>query len=223
LKIEWNTFFKPRRVLKRNFPTGTILFTGHQGAGKSLSASHYLYKLKQRYPNLYIYSNIKLAIADKILTSEQIADYILDVRDDGAPIAFFIDEIQTVLFQSKKAVSFETFKAICQQRKTQKTIIGTMQEFLDLDITYRRQLQSQVQTFNWGAFQIELWRDPETLVYDAKKNDYIGKTKDVVLWKRHNEAYDLYDTFEIVGATMKIDVKAQQAARKTPLPLKEGK
>ena len=116
MSIEWNTFLKKRRKEKRGFPTGTIFFTGSQGAGKSLSATHYIKKLKDRYPNLYIYSNIKLKIADKLLTSDQIADHILDVKDDR-PIAFFIDEIQTVLFSGKKAVSMETFKAICQQRK----------------------------------------------------------------------------------------------------------
>ena len=67
MSIEWNTFLKKRRKEKRGFPTGTIFFTGSQGAGKSLSATHYIKKLKDRYPNLYIYSNIKLKIADKIL------------------------------------------------------------------------------------------------------------------------------------------------------------
>lgn len=216
MSIEWNTFLKKRRKEKRGFPTGTIFFTGSQGAGKSLSATHYIKKLKDRYPNLYIYSNIKLKIADKILTSDQIADHILDVKEDR-PIAFFIDEIQTVLFSGKKAVSMETFKAICQQRKAEKTIIGTMQEFLDLDIKYRRQLRSQVECFRFWAIQFELWKDPESLRFDSRKNDYIGKTRHINIWKRHNEAYDIYDTYEIVGATMDIDPnKREQYSKQKP-------
>lgn len=207
--IEWDTFTKKRRKEKWTFPTGTVFFTGPQGAGKSLSATHYIKKLKDRYPNLYVFSNIKLTIADKVLTSDEIADHILDVMDDR-PIAFFIDEVQTVLFSGKKAVSMETFKAICQQRKAQKTIIGTMQEFLDLDIRYRRQLQAQVEVFRFGAVQFELWKDPESLRFDRRKNDYVGRTKRINIWKRHNEAFDIYDTYEIVGATMNIDPATRQ-------------
>lgn len=207
--VEWKTFIKKRRTVKRGFPTGTVFFTGKQGGGKSLSASHYLQRLKDNYPNLYIYSNIQLAIADKVIKSEEVKDHILEKKFDSdgneIPIAFFLDEIQTVLYSSKKAVSFETFKAICQQRKALKTIIGTMQEFLDLDIKYRRQLQAQVECFHYGAVQFELWKDPDTLKFDPDKNDYVGRTKRINIWKRHNEAYDIYDTYEIVDATMDID------------------
>lgn len=220
MSIEWKTFTKPRRKVKRGFPTGTVFFTGKQGAGKSLSASHYLQMLKTKYPNLYIYSNIKLAIADKVIRSEEVADYILDkkIEEDGTeiPIAFFLDEIQTVLFSGQKSVSFETFKAICQQRKALKTIIGTMQEFLDLDIKYRRQLQAQVECLHYGAVQVELWKDPESLKFDANQNDYVGRTRKVNIWKRHNEAYDIYDTYEIVNATMNMDnSKKQQCMKQT--------
>lgn len=207
--IEWNTFLKKRRKDKRGFPTGTVFFTGPQGAGKSLSATHYLKKLKDKYPDLYIYSNIQLTIADKVLTSDQIADHILDIKDDR-PIAFFIDEVQTVLFSGKKALSMETFAAICQQRKAKKTIVGTMQEFLDLDIRYRRQLRAQVECFKFGAIQVELWKDPESLKYDSRQNDYVGRTVRINIWKRHNEAFDIYDTYEIVGATMDIDINKQK-------------
>lgn len=221
--VEWKTFAKKRRTVKRGFPTGTVFFTGKQGAGKSLSASHYLWKLKKQYPNLYIYSNIQLQIADKVIKSEEVADYILDKKIDAdgneIPIAFFLDEIQTVLFSGKKSVSFETFKAICQQRKALKTIIGTMQEFLDLDIKYRRQLQAQVECFHFANVQFELWKDPESLRFDANKNDYVGRTKKVNIWKRHNDAYDIYDTYEIVNATMDIDQSKRSLYEKAKQPV----
>lgn len=239
LHIEANTYFKKRRKNKRGFPTGTVFFTGRQGAGKSLSASHYLARLKKRYPDLYIYSNIKLKIADKVLRSDEIADHILDRKIEGEacgrcskcldnelcvnqkeiPIAFFIDEIQTVLFSEKKSVSFETFKAICQQRKALKTIIGTMQEFLDLDIKYRRQLLAFVECIYFGNTQFELWKSPSTLKYDPKVMNYVAKTFDVRIWKRHNEAYDIYDTYEIVGATLGMSVEKQQAHSTKHIPV----
>lgn len=238
--IEFKTFTKKNTRTKRGFPVGTVFFTGAQGKGKSLSATHYLKRLKERYPDLYIYSNIKLKIADRILKSDEVADHILDRRIEGEacgecevcldperqdygelcvnqkeiPIAFFLDEIQTVLFSAKKSVSFETFRAICQQRKALKTIIGTMQEFLDLDIKYRRQLQSVVEVFNFSSVQFELWKDPTTLKYDQERMDYVGRTREVRIWKRHNEAYRIYNTLEIVDATMGVDEAKRQLYQK---------
>lgn len=240
MRIEWTTFTKKRTPTKRGFPTGTLFFTGSQGAGKTLSATHYLQRLKDKYPDLYIYSNIKLRIADKVITSDEVADHILDRRilgdpcgvcpsclekqlpdyfDTGQlcaeqreqPIAFFLDEVQTVLFSSNKSVSFETFKAICQQRKALKTIIGTMQEFLDLDVKYRRQLQSFIECFPFGGIQIEIWKNPAKMKYNQEAMDYVAPAMDLVIWKRHDLAFNIYDTLEIVNASMNVDPAKKQA------------
>lgn len=249
MRVEFKTFTKKRSSMKRGFPTGTVFFTGSQGAGKSLSATHYLQRLKEKYPDLYIYSNINLKIADKVIKSHEVADYILDRKIKGEPcgecsvcldklkedyfdngelckkqteipIAFFLDEIQTVLFSGKKSVSFETFKAICQQRKALKTIVGTMQEFLDLDIKYRRQLNSVVECLHFGSIQLELWKDPNSLKYSDEARDYIGRTRDVGIWKRHDDAYKIYNTLEIVDASMDIDeTKRQQFSKQKPLTI----
>ena len=217
LAIEWKTFFKERRKLKRSFPTGTMLFTGAQGKGKTLSASHYIERLKVQYPDVYIYSNIDLSIADKIITPDEIPKYILDKRD--VPVIFFLDEIQTVLFakdSGNKSVSFETLRAIAQQRKAQKTIIGTLQNYLDLDIKYRRQFVGYVECSFFGALQFELWKDGQSLKFDQKAGEYVGRVRDIRLWKRHNKAYDLYDTFQIVDATLNMDFNKEAQHMKQP-------
>jgi len=214
MKIEFDTFFKPRRSEKNPFPSGMVIFVGPQGSGKSLCATHYIKKLKEKYPNLYVYSNIYLTIADKIIDSSDVANHILEDQA-GRPIVFFIDEIQNVLYNKKSSINFETFQAICQQRKAKKTIISTAQQFLDLDIRYRRQLLAQVECIGkkYSKFQIELWKDPNTLQYDPTKLNYVGKTFDVHLWKRHNDAFDIYNSYEIVRATMDLDKTAQLQAR----------
>ena len=249
-RIEFSTFIKKRTPSRRGFPTGTVFFTGSQGAGKTLSATHYLASLKVKFPNLYIYSNISLAIADKIITSDEVAKYILDRKLEGkpcgvctvctrkpeefdngelceqvteVPIAFFIDEIQTVLFNNKKAVSFETFKAICQQRKALKTIIGTMQEFLDLDIKYRRQLYSFVECFHFGSVQFEIWKNPGKMKYNQDTMDYVAPAMDWNIWKRHDLAYAIYNTLEIVNASMQVDEDKRKAySKQQPVALAQS-
>jgi len=201
MKIFYKTFFKKRTRDKSYFPIGTVLFVGPQGAGKTLSAVHYLEYLKQKYPDLLIFSNIYLKNATKVLSVDEITEYLL--KDFGRqPVAFLLDEIQ-ILLRAKntkgvRALSEDTLMSISQQRKANKTIIGTLQEFLDLDISYRRQLQAQVQVRHIGNIQIELWRDPNTLQYDAEKNDYIGRVNDIWIYHRHDELFGLYDTYELV-------------------------
>lgn len=236
MKIEWNTLFKKRSRQTRGFPTGTVLFVGKQGAGKSLSATHYIERLKARYPKLYVYSTVKLAIADKIIKPEEVANYILDKKVEGEPcgqcdrcirhelcidqeeipIAFFIDEIHTVLSNKKKAVSIEVMRAISQQRKALKTIVATVQVSVDLDISYRRQLAYQVECWHFGDLQFELWLDAETLKFDQERNKYIGKNVETRVWKRHDLAFSIYDTLEIVNSSMDIDSNLKQQYLNAP-------
>lgn len=212
MKIEWSTIPKECRNDDKDFPSGTVFFTGRQGAGKTLSAGHYIARLKERFPDLYIYSNIQYALADKVITSEEVAKYILDKRPDGAPIAFLLDEVQTVLFNGKKAISLEVFKSVCQQRKAKKTIIGTAQSFLDIDINYRRdeQILSVVQCSHIGKFQIESWEttgtlNPQTNKYEGERIKGNALYGGLRIWKRHNDAFDMYDTYEIVSQVMQIN------------------
>src|SRR5690606_33932116 len=140
---------------------------------------HYIERLKKQFPDVYIYSNIDLKIADKVITPEEIPKYILDKRE--TPVIFFLDEIQTVLFAKEtcnKAIIFETLRAIAQQRKAQKTIIGTLQNYLDLDIKYRRQIVGYVECFFFWAFQFEFWKDGQSLKFDPKQNEYVGRVRD---------------------------------------------
>ena len=250
LHIDIRSFNKPRRKLKRTFPTGTVFFTGVQGAGKSLSATRRIYQLKRKYPNVYIYSNIKLSIADKVVKSEDVGDYILDRIISGEPcqkcktckenkenalndpeyffdacpvgqverpIIFFIDEIHTVFSNPKVKVSPVILGAIRQQRKALKTIIGTLQDYMELSIDYRRDahVREVVECSHLGPFQLELSRSGQGQKLDRNTNQYIGRIFNVALWKRHNFFYDLYDSYEIINQSIHIDqtIKASYTKR----------
>lgn len=206
LHIDWKSFAKPKRKVKRGFPTGSYFFTGRQGTGKTLSATNYIARLKKKYPNLYIYSNIKLTLADKVIKSSEVSDYILDVRPDGAPIAFLLDEAHTVFYDKKNKISGETLRAISQQRKAKKTLIFTLQDYLDLDIQYRRQPGAVINCSRFGPVQFEVFKNAEALVMDRNTNKYVAPIQDIRIWKRNNEAFDRYDTYEIVKSTMDLDL-----------------
>lgn len=199
MKIFFKTFTKKATKSGNKFPVGMVLFVGHQGAGKTISAVHYAQYLERKYPDLKVFSNIKLTGFNDFtqLAAHEIEDALL--KDFGRqPVAYLLDEIQTLLRSKKKVLSEDTLMSIQQQRKANKTILGTLQEFLDLDISYRRQLLAQVQCRHVGNTQVEFWRDPSTLQYNADKNDYTGRVMDIWIWKRHDDIYKKYDTYEIV-------------------------
>jgi len=201
MKIFWKTFPKKATPSGNKFPVGMVLFVGHQGAGKTISAVHYAEYLQQKYPDAMIFSNITINLPNARRVEVAELEELL-LKDFGrVPVIYILDEIQTLLRGNKggkRVLSEDTLMSIQQQRKANKTILGTLQEFLDLDISYRRQLRAQVQCRHAGNLQIEYWRDPSTLSYNAEKNDYSGKVMDIWLWKRHDEIYAQYDTYELV-------------------------
>ena len=58
-------YFKSKIEFKKANPywfndVGTMIFCGHQGAGKTLSAVNYVYNLWDLYPNMILVSNVAL-------------------------------------------------------------------------------------------------------------------------------------------------------------------
>lgn len=210
IQIDYSSFFKKRRKLKSGFPVGMILFTGKQGAGKSLSQSRYVYQLQQKY-NAIVYSATDYKHADHKIDESKITEQILTKRQKR-PTVFLLDEIQVLLDPATVTGTnkAQITKAIQQQRKRKTSIVGTLQVYLDIQPIYRRQIQYVVACSKIGAIQIEQWLDGETLNYDEQKNKYVGKMSHLKIWKRHNEMFDLYDTHEVVGEKNQNIIQQQQ-------------
>lgn len=199
ISIDFKSFTKKRRKLKGGFPVGMVLFTGKQGAGKSLCQSRYVYQLQQRW-NAKVYSATDYKLADVKIDETKITESILTQRE-SRPTVFLLDEIQVLLDPATVAGSdkAQVTKAIQQQRKRNTSIVGTLQVYLDILPIYRRQIAYVVRCSKVGPIQFERWMDGETLSFDAEQNKYVGTTDHIRIWKRHNEMFDLYDTFEVVG------------------------
>lgn len=199
IKIDYKSFTKKRTPLKNGFPIGMVLFTGVQGAGKSLCQSRYIRQLQQKH-KARVYSATDYKYADEVISEDDIASRILTMRED-TPTVFALDEIQVLLDRDSASpvTRSQVRKAIQQQRKRNTTIVGTVQVLHDLETIYRRQLAYVVNCYKLGAIQVEFWIDGTTLKFDDELMKYKGTVVDIKIWKRHNEMFDLYDTFEIVG------------------------
>ena len=94
MKIYWNTFFKKRTPDDPHaFPTGSIVFYGYQGNGKTLSMVDYAFRIRKDYPKAKIFSNIKMKGIDyDYLFSDQDVKDALSYENGKDGVLVLLDE-----------------------------------------------------------------------------------------------------------------------------------
>jgi ATP-dependent Clp protease ATP-binding subunit ClpX len=116
---------------------GIHVVAGEQGSGKTMLVVEMLMRLKARYPECEILTNIEYKHQDgKLISSD---DFVM--RNNGTKgTIIFLDEIQN-WFSSLESGSFpvENLQDISQQRKQRKMIIGTSQVFTRVSKPIREQ------------------------------------------------------------------------------------
>lgn len=137
LEIKWLPYdllrwlwidFKRRGTDKAVFKEyGLTIFTGRQGAGKTISMVEYLDLMKDRYPLLKIYTNFQYARATGRMTGW---DTIFQVRNGTDGVIFGIDEIQNE-FDANTWKDFPAglLQEITMQRKQRIKIVATTQVY----------------------------------------------------------------------------------------------
>lgn len=203
------------------WPTGTQVYCGRQGSGKTVSAVKHVHDLKQRYPKSIIVSNIRLNYFNpKQIDNEEQLKYVqqnefdtendyfyFQTMDDLAillknvnngffGVIYLIDEIHTYFnaLDSKNIPMF-VFTEISQQRKQRKLIIGTSQLFLRMAKPLREQCDNIIicNTIG-GIFTIQKAYDGMTIEqdYDGSLSGKLKRTG----WFFHNrkirESFDTY-------------------------------
>lgn len=145
-------------------PTGTQVYVGRQGSGKTISAVKHMLDLRKKYPKAIVVSNIQLlklealtfddkqtlsAAMDHIdprkqyihfSSMEQLTIALVEVNNGFFGVLYLIDEIHTYFnaLDSKNIPMF-VFTEISQQRKQRKLIVGTSQLFLRMAKPFREQ------------------------------------------------------------------------------------
>lgn len=205
------------------WPTGTQVYCGRQGSGKTVSAVKHLLDLKGRYPKAIIVSNIALTGFEpvKFRTKEDIAralqginpaeQYIsfsemdelalalVQVNNGKYGVIFVVDEIHTYFnaLDSKNIPMF-VFTEISQQRKQRKLIIGTSQLFLRMAKPFREQCDNLIICNTvLGVITIQKAYDGMTLTQDYN-GDLVGDHKKTGWFFHTRRIRDSYDTFQKV-------------------------
>lgn len=155
---------------KDGFPYGGLwVFTGAQGAGKTLLLMHMVREIHEEYPKALIVTNISV-FGIPCIPYKGIEDFDKYVNgSDG--VIFIIDEIQA-LFSSLESAKMPLSQVTvwCQNRKNRRLILGTTQRYTRMAKPVREQV-----TWHYECRRPLLWVLYRYRVLDGAKYDDAGK------------------------------------------------
>lgn len=199
MKVYWDTFIKRWvRPPRGQFPTGSIVFKGFQGSGKSLSLCKYALDIAKAYPNCKIYSNMKINGIKNFTFIDEDKKLIeaLTIKNGADGVLVLLDEAH-LYFNKKNGISLDVLTAISQQRKDRRRLAFTSQIWEELDISLRKQVKHIVSCrCVAGCIQINTISDGETLAWDNLQSCYTAKKIRTEVFKHNQELYNAYDTYQ---------------------------
>lgn len=205
------------------WPTGTQVYCGQQGSGKTISAVKHLLKLKERYPKALVVSNLSLnylkpvrfkaAEALKLVLEsldpaeqyvlfdniDELAVALTNVNNGRLGVIYVVDEIHTYFNAlESKNIPMYVFTEISQQRKQRKLIIGTSQLFMRMAKPLREQCDNIIicNTVG-GVLTVQKMYDGMSIEQDYQGN-LIGKHRKTGWFFQNRHIRGAFDTFQKV-------------------------
>lgn len=197
LNINWDSFKKKyKRPLKGQFPTGTRVYKGFQGSGKSLSMLNDILQCRKMFPKAIIFSNLKIKDLDyHFIKDTNEFRQAMRVTNGADGVLIAIDEAH-LFFNKKDGIPLDVLTCISQQRKDRRKILFTTQIWEELDVSLRKQVKEVVSCRKVGRFQVNNVIDGESVKFDKLLGTWTGKTIEWNIYKHNEELYNKYDTFQ---------------------------
>lgn len=199
MRVYWKTFPKKwTKPPKGQFPTGSRVYKGYQGSGKTLSMAKYALDISNAYPNCQVYSNfiIKGIKNFHYIKNDDDVKEALAFRNGADGVLVLLDEAH-LYFGKRTGISLDVLTAISQQRKDRRKIVFSSQIWEELDISLRKQVKEIVNCrCLWGFIQINTLSNGETLSYDKLVGEYVAKKIRTEIFKHNLELYNSYDTYQ---------------------------
>ena len=196
MRIDWQSFKEKWTKPKgKQFPTGSVVWKGYQGSGKTLSLVHYVYQMKKEYPKCIIYSNVVLYDIDYIyISNDFILDQALKCQNGANGVLIVLDEAH-LYFNKKNGIPLDVLTCISQQRKDRRRLCFTSQIWEELDISLRKQVKEVVDCHNiFNCIQINTISDGESITYDKLQGTWTAKKIRTEIFKHNDKLYRLFDT-----------------------------
>ncbi len=194
-------YYRIRQITGKEdaFPyQGIWIFTGSQGAGKTLNMMQCVLEMYEQYPKALIVSNISI-FGLPCLPYKGIEDFEKYKNgDDG--VIFVVDEIHTIWNSiESKNMPPSTLKIWSQNRKNRRVILGTSQRYTRVAKGLREQAYLHIETRK-PILCFYRYSVVDATLYDDNGN-YIGERPP--RWSFYVPRYRAmlsYNTMEVVNA-----------------------
>ena len=200
------SLFSKKVFKKKIIIIGVFCYTGKQGSGKTYSAIRFLIdkKLKFHYRIITNVTSFK-AFPDTMFMTDinDIIDYCCTFNNNDANVIIFFDEIFTLL-EKRTAINSKILGFISQLRKRNIIFVTTAQEWLEINMTFRRYARFQIDCkmvslpFTKNAILFNLINDAEQMKWSNDDNEYIAPRVSTLVAKGNKSIIDSYDTFETI-------------------------
>ena len=196
IRIKFKTFFK-RGFKPTRGKFGIYCYCGKQGKGKTYSAVEFLLQNKDKK----IYANLKSLKGVKYTPIGGFDD-LLSLRHEHDCIIFY-DEIFTALTRNTR-ITTQVLDFLSQMRKRRIILITTAQEWLEINMTFRRYCKFQIDCnmfpFLNSGLLIKTFHDAELMKWSNDDNEYVAPIVETTISKCNLEVVKSYDTFETINS-----------------------
>lgn len=189
---------------KDGFPYGGLwVFTGAQGAGKTLLLMHMVREIHEEYPNALIVTNISV-FGIPCIPYTGIEDF--DKYVNGADgVIFIIDEIQA-LFSSLESAKMPLSQVTvwCQNRKNRRLILGTTQRYTRMAKPVREQVTWHYECRRPWLCVLYRYRVLDGAKYDDNGKYILDEDEKAPAYKIYVPSLSsmlMYNTLEVVRRT----------------------
>lgn len=230
MKIYLRTFFRKRDRDKDKFPFGVRFYEAYMGEGKSISSVFDAFQLAYSYPDLLLFSNLKIkdypAKQVNFSTKEELYNFLMLIDEDKINykhILILIDEALPY-FSENQGLSVGTISALTNLRKNRVCMFLNTQKFVRVNNRIRDFSKETVKCSTlFGIFQYNQVRDDKKLVWSKDEMDYVGAKKYSYIFKRHNRLYNSYDTLAKIKTSITKDEPLLTVAAAPPPPQPNSK
>lgn len=218
LKVVLHLSFDLKSFIRKGFKKkdnayGLFAYCGKQGSGKTYSAFKFIIDRKLQTDCIIVTNVLSFQTFKNTIYFTDINDlidwtisYCDKLPEDVSPnIVIFFDEIFTILEKGTK-INKKILSFISQLRKRKIILSTTAQEWLEVNITFRRYVRYQIDAkmismpFTNTAILINSVNDGEQLKWDKDQNEYIAPRLSTKISKGNLSIVQAYDTYETIGS-----------------------
>ncbi len=185
---------------------GCVIFTGRQGAGKTVALVEFMRNMQNTYPSAQVITNLGYKYENAVLDDWR---PLITYKNGIYGVIAAIDEMQN-WFSSNQSKDFppEMLQVITQNRKNRRIILGTSQVFTRLSKPLREQVTEvrECHTF-FGC-----------ITFVVRKEPILGSEGDVESYKQRGfyffvhdqDLRDSYDTYRVIDSLAKSGFQTRQ-------------